>query len=225
MKLLTTLTGPSCAGKSTLETMLVARGCLKAVSTTTRAPRAGEQDGVDYYFVSQTKFHTLKECGMFIEHVQFGDHWYGVTTAELERLWQQGEHVILVCEPVGAKQIRAWAADRQDVQLRQVFVDNPESVINDRFLRRFYEDIRAASMLRDQTLFEKTLATYAKRLSVMQGTERTWVLEAYDCAHPDASRLSHDQKGFRYDTVIERFDEFNANEVADDLLTGMVAAS
>src|SRR3569832_2784359 len=144
MKKLTTLTGPSCAGKSTLEKMMAERGCMKAVSTTTRSPRAGEVDGVDYYFVSKEKFLTMATLDMFIEMVKFGEHHYGVTVAELERLWMDGEHVVLVCEPVGAEQIQKWAKKRPDVQLTSDFIDNPTSVIADRFLRRFGGDLLAA---------------------------------------------------------------------------------
>src|SRR3569623_2214195 len=105
MKKQTTLTGPSCAGKSTLEKMMAERGCMKAVSTTTRSPRAGEVDGVDYYFVSKEKFLTMATLDMFIEMVKFGEHHYGVTVAEMGRLWMDGEKVVLLSEPVGAEKI------------------------------------------------------------------------------------------------------------------------
>jgi len=206
LKILTTLTGPSCAGKSTLEAMLVERGCLKAVSTTTRTPRAGEKEGVDYYFVDKSEFKRLQVQGAFIESVQFGEHYYGVSVMELKRLWAKGDHVILVCEPIGAKQIRAWAANRPDVYLRQVFVDNPTSVIRDRFLRRFYEDMRDAAALGTRGATAKVLDSYSKRLTIMQTTEKGWIAEAYGTPI-----------GTLYDIIIERFDESNATVIAHDI--------
>ena len=193
MKRLTTLTGPSCAGKSTLERMLAERGAQRAISTTTRAPRNGEVDGVDYYFVSQDEFATLRECGMLVECAKFGDHWYGLSIAELDRVFAQGDHVVAVCEPVGANRIKEYCASRDDIRLREVFVDNPLDVINDRFLKRFYEDMRKAAMLR-QGDPKMITARYAKRLTVMQTTERAWREELH-----------------LYDLYLPRFDEFNAD--------------
>src|SRR3569832_428159 len=164
MKKLTTLTGPSCAGKSTLEKMMAERGCMKAVSTTTRSPRAGEVDGVDYYFVSKEKFLTMATLDMFIEMVKFGEHYFGVSVAELVRLWRDGVHVVLVCEPGGAEQIQNWAKKRPDVQLTSVFIDNPTSVITDRFLRRFGGDLLAAEVEQDS---ERVINSYAKRMAMM----------------------------------------------------------
>jgi len=204
MKKLTTLTGPSCAGKSTLEKMMAERGCMKAVSTTTRSPRAGEVDGVDYYFVSKEKFLTMATLDMFIEMVKFGEHHYGVTVAELERLWMDGEHVVLVCEPVGAEQIQKWAKKRPDVQLTSVFIDNPTSVITDRFLRRFGGDLLAAEVEQDS---ERVINSYAKRMAMMVNVEPTWRIAAYNSL----------QGGLRYDLVFESFDQSNDTRIADIL--------
>lgn len=210
MKKLTTLTGPSCAGKSTLEKMMVERGCMKAVSTTTRAPRAGEIDGKDYYFVSKDKFALMHGEGMFIESVQFGDQNYGVSVAEIEHLFRQGDHIVLVCEPVGAEQIQKWARTRPDILLTSVFVDNPSSVISDRFLRRFNDDVTTAKILRDQSMLDKTIASYAKRMAMMINTEPTWRIPAYS---PAPGRLT-------YDLVFESFDETNDDRIAN-LLCGV----
>lgn len=206
MKKLTTLTGPSCAGKSTLEKMMAERGCMKAVSTTTRAPRKGEQDGVDYYFVSKEKFLTMATLDMFVEMVKFGEHHYGVAVAELERLWMQGEHVVLVCEPNGAEQIQKWARRRPDVQLTSVFIDNSSAVIAERFLRRVIDDAMKAAVTPGMD-YNKTIDSYAKRMAMMINTEPTWRIPAYSPA----------PNGLKYDLVFESFDSTNDTRIADIL--------
>jgi len=196
MKYLTTLTGPSCAGKSTLERMLADRGAQRVISTTTRPPRGAEKNGEDYYFVSDGEFHKIKSSAGFVECVKFGDYWYGVTVDELERLYVKGEHIVLVCEPVGATQIKEYCSLREDIKLTRVFVDNPFDVINDRFLTRFYEDMRTAMMLR-QGDPRQIIARYAKRLTVMQTVEQGW----------------RDEQG-DYDIYLQEFNEYTAKATA-----------
>lgn len=213
MKRITTLTGPSCAGKSTLESMMERRGCMKAVSTTTRAARAGEKEGVDYYFVSANAFDIMNNCGAFVECVQFGEHWYGLSTAELERLFTGGDHIVLVCEPVGAKQVAKYCRSRPDILLRSIFVDNPESVISDRFLKRAFDDMLAALREGDGS-HQRVKAAYAKRLQIMTTIERGWIAEAHGDAHPNRRPLhAIDHLAFKYDVLLDRFDETNAEDV------------
>lgn len=212
MKILTTLTGPSCAGKSTLETMMAKHGCLKAVSTTTRNPRAGEKHGSDYYFVSREEFDEFE----FVERVRFGDFSYGVSVTELERLFAICDHVVLVCEPTGARQIRRYSLRRNDIELRQVFVDNPESVINERFLQRMATDLERAKLENDNSHLQ-VIRIYARRMSVMSTTEREWRETAYGRAHPARPHAE-----FKYDQIIERFDESNCNQIVANLLNGLL---
>ena len=218
MKRITTLTGPSCAGKSTLEGLMVEEGCLKAVSTTTRAPRAGEKEGVDYYFIDNSKFKRLQAQGAFIESVQFGEHWYGVTGHEVERLFALGDHVVLVCEPVGAKQIALYCKHWRDIILTSVFVDNPDVVIGERFLTRFYNDLREVVDLGvGQAGHRRVLASYAKRMAMIAGVERSWVAEAYGHAHP--SYRESDNSAFHYDILVESFGEENRDAVVRMLIS------
>lgn len=202
MKNLTTLTGPSCAGKSTLEKMMVERGAMKAVSITTRSPRVGEIDGVDYYFISKAKFATMQECGCFVECVQFGEHAYGLSTAELNRLYALGSHVVVVCEPIGAAMIQRYCKEDPTITLTSVFVDNPSSVIADRFLKRAIDDAAGAKTSEDR---KKFFDGYAKRLAMMINVEPNWRTAAYNAS----SALPH------YDMVFETFNETNAERIAN----------
>lgn len=206
MKRITTLTGPSCAGKSTLESMLAARGALKAISHTTRLPRAGEQQGTDYYFIGQDEFDRTLAAGGFIEHVEFGGASYAMSVKEIERLFALGDDIVIVCEPIGAGQIRDWCAAREDIVLRRVFVDNPQEEINRRFLARFSKDMSDA-FTRVVTADRRSpvdamLDRYAQRLATMMKVENAW-------------RLTAKQD---YDIDIERFDASNGNHIADFLM-------
>lgn len=102
------LSGPSGAGKNTVFDELVKRSddIVQTVSVTTRSPRDGERDGVDYYFVSVEKFEELIESNSFIEYVKYGDNYYGTLKSEIDRLTAEGKTVILVIEVNGAANIK-----------------------------------------------------------------------------------------------------------------------
>jgi len=205
MKRITTLTGPSCSGKSTLEAMMAERGCLKAISTTTRSPRAGEVNGKDYYFVSQDEFAAMRDAGAFVEYVQFGEHWYGMSTDELLRLFAIGDHVVIVCEPIGAKQIYQYFKHNASFKLVQVFIDNAKSVINQRFLKRFGDDLVKA-LVKGDFSHQKVIEDGAKRMAIMTTTEQKWISDAY---MPEGD--------FRYSLVVSSFTEDNCDSVANAL--------
>ena len=100
------ISGPSGAGKSTLLRQLFAR-CpeLRAsVSATTRQPRPGEQDGVDYYFLSTQEFSRRREAGEFLECFEvFGQgHWYGTLESEVAPSLAAGKSIVLEIDVDGA---------------------------------------------------------------------------------------------------------------------------
>jgi guanylate kinase len=103
------ISAPSGAGKTSLVKALLERmaGVVVSVSHTTRAPRPGESDGVDYHFIDKTAFERLVEAGEFLEHAQVFDNYYGTSRAAvLERL-DAGEDVILEIDWQGARQVSA----------------------------------------------------------------------------------------------------------------------
>lgn len=219
MNLLMTLTGPSCAGKSTLESILAKNGFQRSISVTTRAPRAGETNGVEYYFVSYSEFQQMWDKGHLIEHIEFGEHYYGVSQLELDRLFKLGTKVAVVCEPVGAKQIRRYCARHSGIKLHQVFVDNPQAVINERFMRRFGEEFAAAKNNNDPAAEQRVLDAYVKRLAIMHGIEREWVAEAYGTANPlGGINATQDGDAFQYDTLIKEFNDSNTSDIVATLL-------
>jgi guanylate kinase len=107
------ITGPSGVGKGTL-----IRGLLErvpelelSVSATTRAPRPGERDGVDYHFMTPAEFGRRTAEGSFVEHAAYSGNRYGTLRSELERSLDAGAPVVLEIEVQGARQVREAMPD------------------------------------------------------------------------------------------------------------------
>jgi guanylate kinase len=107
------ITGPSGVGKGTL-----IRGLLErvpelelSVSATTRAPRPGEHDGVDYHFLTPEEFEARVAAGDFVEHAEYSGNRYGTLRSELDRRLSQGGGVVLEIEVQGARQVRRAMPD------------------------------------------------------------------------------------------------------------------
>lgn len=94
------LVGESASGKSSIEKYLVDNcGYNKIVSYTTRQPREGEVDGIDYHFVSVEQFESLKKQGFFAEHAQYNSWHYGVAKEDCT------DDKVAVLTPHGLRQI------------------------------------------------------------------------------------------------------------------------
>ncbi len=107
------ISAPSGAGKSSLVKAMRERDARLGVCTshTTRPPRPGETNGVEYHFCERADFEKILESDGFIEHAEvFGNH-YGTSRAELERLREAGTDVILEIDQQGAAQVRQQFAD------------------------------------------------------------------------------------------------------------------
>jgi guanylate kinase len=103
------ITGPSGVGKGTLIRGLMERipGLELSVSATTRAPRSGERDGVDYHFLTPEEFERRVRAGEFVEHADYAGRRYGTLRRELEERGREGRAVVLEIEVQGARQVRA----------------------------------------------------------------------------------------------------------------------
>jgi len=103
------ITGPSGVGKGTLIRGLMERvpGLELSVSATTRAPRPGERDGVDYHFLSDAEFDRRVAANDFVEHASYAGRRYGTLRSELDRRIAAGVPVLLEIEVQGARQVRA----------------------------------------------------------------------------------------------------------------------
>jgi guanylate kinase len=107
------LSAPSGGGKSTIANALVAarEDLGYSVSATTRPPRPGEQDGVDYHFLTPATFERRVQAGEFLEWAEYGRARYGTLRAEVEKVLASGRHVVLDLEIVGARAIKQHYPD------------------------------------------------------------------------------------------------------------------
>ncbi len=102
------VSGPSGAGKDTVVSRMRERHpeIEISVSATTRAPRPGEQDGVNYYYMTKEQFESkIEQCEM-LEHVQYCDKYYGTPKSEVDKRLDAGIPVVLVIEVIGAANIK-----------------------------------------------------------------------------------------------------------------------
>ena len=112
--LLIVLSGPSGVGKGTVRKALFEmpeQEFVYSVSMTTRPPRPGEVDGVDYYFVSREEFERQIAAGNLLEYAEFVGNYYGTPKDKVEEQLNKGKEVILEIEVNGALQVRDKCKD------------------------------------------------------------------------------------------------------------------
>ena len=107
--LLIVLSGPSGVGKGTVRKELFSQDDTAfeySISMTTRQPREGEVDGVDYFFKTKEEFEQLIEEGKLLEYAQFVGNYYGTPVDYVRETIEQGKDVFLEIEVQGARQVR-----------------------------------------------------------------------------------------------------------------------
>src|SRR3990167_4898025 len=107
--LLFIVSAPSGTGKTTLVERLVqvVPSLTMSRSYTSRPARAGEQDGVDYNFISRERFDAMARDGAFLEWADVFGHCYGTSADDTDALLSSGQDVVLVIDVQGARQVRS----------------------------------------------------------------------------------------------------------------------
>ncbi len=142
---------PSGAGKTSLTRELIQRLSRRgiqgdfSVSYTTRAPRPGERDGVDYHFVTPEVFAGMVANDAFLEHAEVFGRRYGTGRAATGRLLSQGHLVFLDIDWQGARQVRA-----RFPQALHIFIEPPSMQELERRLRQRGQDDEATIQARMQ---------------------------------------------------------------------------
>ncbi|MDB6067378.1 MAG: guanylate kinase [Pedosphaera sp.] len=139
--LLIVISAPSGGGKTTLckQLLLANPAMTRAVTCTTRPPREGEQDGVDYYFLDATSFLKRVQAGNFLEHATVFGNSYGILKSEVLNKLRQGRDVLLNVDVQGAATIHARAEEDSELKhaLVQVFLTPPSlSILEERLKKR-----------------------------------------------------------------------------------------
>lgn len=126
------ISGPSGAGKGTLVKALLRRvpDLWVSVSATTRTPRPGEKDGVDYFFLTPPEFEARVRAGEFLEWALVHGNSYGTMRRPVERRLGQAMDVVLEIDPQGASQVR-----KQLDRSRLIFVKAPNTEELERRIR------------------------------------------------------------------------------------------
>lgn len=164
------LSGPSGSGKGTVlqEVLRKSDRIVYSVSATSRSPRAGEVDGINYYFKSREEFETLIKADAFIEYTETYGNYYGTLKAEVEKAIVNGKNIILEIDPVGARNVRAHYPDAV-----LMFLVAPDlEVLSSRLSGRGSENAETFKIRHDAALSEMENATLYDYVVVNDFVER-----------------------------------------------------
>lgn len=164
------LSGPSGSGKGTVlqEVLRKSDRIVYSVSATSRSPRAGEVDGINYYFKSREEFETLIKADAFIEYTETYGNYYGTLKSEVEKAIENGKNIILEIDPVGARNVRAHYPDAV-----LMFLVAPDlEVLSRRLSGRGSESAETFKIRHDAALSEMENATLYDYVVVNDFVER-----------------------------------------------------
>lgn len=169
--LLFIVSAPSGTGKTTLVEKLVQRIpklCLSR-SYTSRGARDGETDGVDYNFISRSRFEAMAAGGEFLEWADVFGNYYGTCRADTERCLADGQDIVLVIDVQGARQVR-----NSGMESIGIFVLPPSAEILEKRLRGRSKDSEAA--------IQKRLAVACREVGEFASYEYVVVNDELDAA-------------------------------------------
>ncbi len=135
------ISGPSGTGKGTICKKLVAEYNIGlSVSATTREPRKGEKEGINYYFMNRSEFETMIEDGGFLEYAEVYGNFYGTPKGKVVQCLEAGEDIILEIDIQGAMKVKSHypngififilppSISELESRLKKRGTDSPESI-------------------------------------------------------------------------------------------------
>ncbi|MEE8142807.1 MAG: guanylate kinase [Planctomycetota bacterium] len=170
---LVVISGPSGVGKTALGSLLMKRyQCRRAVTATTREPRPGERDGLDYCFLDREAFLEGVQAGRFLEHAEVHGHLYGTPVAPLEEQLLSGGVVLLTIDVQGAGKLM-----EQRSPATFVFIEPPDmEELKRRLVERGSDDADAIA-LRLENAHKEMLSRDRYNFCVVNGEMETAVTE------------------------------------------------
>jgi guanylate kinase len=156
------LSGPSGVGKNTLLSGVLAQigNIRKSVSATTRAPREGEVEGVNYYYLSQAEFAKRRGNDEFVETDEHHGNWYGTLKSEIADSLEKEIDIVLEIDVTGASNVKKIFAD---AKLIYVTLSGGIEELKNRLLGRGSEDEATISKRLERVEYEnEQIGTYDK---------------------------------------------------------------
>jgi len=172
------ITAPSGAGKTSLiDALMRADPSLKlSISYTTRAPRPGEKDGIDYHFVEDAAFVAMRERGEFLESAEVHGYRYGTSKRVITEALERGEDMILEIDWQGARQVRRVYPDCVGI-----FILPPSVEELERRLRSRAQDSEA--------VIQRRLANAREELDHAQEFDYRIINKDFDAARRELARV------------------------------------
>jgi guanylate kinase len=194
------VSAPSGTGKTTLVERLVRdmQGISMSRSYTSRPPRPGETDGVDYNFISRERFDAMIANGDLLEHAEVFGNWYGTGAAETRRALAGGDDLVLVIDVQGARKVRNASFEHVGI-----FVLPPSFEILEDRLRRRSKDSEAQIQRRLAVAQSEVAAVAEYEYVVINDDVDSAVGRLRAIVEAERSRLRAMQP--RADAIIESF--------------------
>ena len=190
--LLVIICGPTTTGKSTLAELFQQDGYQVAVTTTTRPPRNGEIEGVNYYFVTDDKFKEMEKNDEFVESAPVGIYWYGLSKIAIKKSFDNGNRVVLVTEPSGGNNVASFCQSQQ-IEHHKIYLNNSIEELTSRLVYRYNNDSKATAEVYKNRLWDLVFVEPIK-----------WTTPAYSGEH-------------HYHQIFDSFVDDNKKNIYEDI--------
>lgn len=179
--LMFTISGPSCAGKTTLMSNLLHQSDVFSplLSDTTRPIRAvdGEMEDAEYRFITEEEFDHKLESDLYCQAIEFNGHRYGITNEMINVILAQSKVPIRILEPTGVAHFKKVFKERWGGDVFSIYVDGMPYALLQRWLKRMYGEAQSSGE-------EPNFEYYTMRIMQAMSDETEWMTEyseLWDC--------------------------------------------